>query len=334
MCPAILSSEQRDAMKNLSPATESDLHADQPVAFLRDHLRDLLAAEIEFIDSDEFHEPNAAVTILETSELETPSESREHGRNKNRNNGMPEHLERLCHTPLLTHSEEAALFRRMNFLKFRAKSLLDTVDSEHPDAASLNQIRSDLDEAKATRDRIIHGNIRLVISVVKKFVTPQLSFDEMLSDGIVTLMATVEKFDYSRGFRFSTYAYRSIARAASRTVKTQHREKQRFTDRPENELVDPAAGSIEDPPALERRWEQERNIIAQLIGRLEKREQVIVSGRFALGSECKVQTLRAIARKLGISKERVRQLEKKALAKLREFAQGMFPNAQLETTVP
>ena len=60
--------------------------------------------------------------------------------------------------------------------------------------------------AQAIRDHIIKANMRLVISVVKKFVTPQHSFDDMLSDGIYSLMQAVDKFDFDRGFRFSTYA--------------------------------------------------------------------------------------------------------------------------------
>ena len=71
--------------------------------------------------------------------------------------------------------------------------------------------------------------MRLVMSIVKKFVTPQHSFDDMLSDGICTLMQAVEKFDYDRGFRFSTYAYRSIARNAYRSVTTARKEEARFT---------------------------------------------------------------------------------------------------------
>ena len=67
--------------------------------------------------------------------------------------------------------------------------------------------------------------MRLVMSIVKKFVTPQQAFDELLSDGILTLMQAIEKFDFDRGFRFSTYAYRSIARNAYRCVTTPGRRR-------------------------------------------------------------------------------------------------------------
>ena len=70
--------------------------------------------------------------------------------------------------------------------------------------------------------------MRLVIAIVKKFVTPKHSFDDLLSDGIVSLMQAVDKFDYSRGFRFSTYAYRAIARNAYRTITDQQKMESRF----------------------------------------------------------------------------------------------------------
>ena len=66
--------------------------------------------------------------------------------------------------------------------------------------------------------------MRLVISIVKKFVGPQHSFDDMLSDGTMSLMHAVDKFDYDRGFRFSTYAYRAIARNAYRSIMDRHKE--------------------------------------------------------------------------------------------------------------
>ena len=53
-----------------------------------------------------------------------------------------------------------------------------------------------MEEAKAVRDEIVKANMRLVISIAKKFVSPQHSFDELLSEGIMTLIAAVEKFDY------------------------------------------------------------------------------------------------------------------------------------------
>ena len=63
--------------------------------------------------------------------------------------------------------------------------------------------------------------MRLVISVVKKFVTPQHSFDEMLSDGIMTMLYAIDKFDYDRGFRFSTYASWWIRQYIERAIINQ-----------------------------------------------------------------------------------------------------------------
>ena len=101
-----------------------------------------------------------------------------------------------------------------------------------PTGDKLDRIDQMLAGANQTRDQIIKANMRLVIAIVKKFVTPKHSFDDLLSDGIVALMHAVDKFDYSRGFRFSTYAYRTIARNAYRTINDQHRKTRRVSMRP------------------------------------------------------------------------------------------------------
>ena len=137
---------------------------------------------------------------------------------------LPAHLRQMCESELLTHEQESALFRAMNYLKFRAQLLQSQLDVTRPDARTVDKLESLLRKAQAVRDRIVKANMRLVMSVVKKFVTPQQSFDDMLSDGIFILMQAVEKFDYDRGFRFSTYAYRSIARHSYRSVTTARKD--------------------------------------------------------------------------------------------------------------
>lgn len=66
----------------------------------------------------------------------------------------------------------------------------------------------------------------------------------------------------------------------------------------------------------EKRWHALRNCLSVLLGELDRREKLIIRARFALGSHRRVQTLQALADRLGVSKERVRQLEKRAIEKL------------------
>ena len=113
--------------------------------------------------------------------------------------------------PVLSRDEEQSSFRVMNFLKHQIAHLQSHAKRSATSGSA--EIVRKQDAVRLIRDHLIYSNLRLVISLVKKFVSPQLSFDELYSEGVVTLMQAVEKFDYRRGFRFSTYAYRSISRA-------------------------------------------------------------------------------------------------------------------------
>lgn len=160
--------------------------------------------------------------------------------------------------------------------------------------------------------------MRLVMSIVKKFVTPQLSFDDLLSDGVCSLMQAADKFDYSRGFRFSTYAYRAISRNAFRAVKASKRDSTRFVTESQSfcEPIDEAGGSDQ----LDDRVEKLRSQLNQLVNQLDRRERFIIRGRHALGGHHQVKTFQRLADSLSISKERARQLEQAAVAKLRRMS--------------
>jgi RNA polymerase primary sigma factor len=232
---------------------------------------------------------------------------------------LPAHLARLCESGMLTPEEEQTLFRDMNYLKYRANVLRSRLNPHTPDVSMLEKVERFLAAAQAIRDQIIKANMRLAISVVKKFVTPQHSFDDMLSDGIYSLMQAVAKFDYDRGFRFSTYAYRAIARNAYRAIMKQQKDTVRLASELDELNLD--SNSSHSEPAMDvRTWTRLRGLLGQIMEHLDRRERLIIRCRFALGGHRKVKTFQTIAQRLGISKERVRQLEQRAMAKLRTFA--------------
>ena len=140
---------------------------------------------------------------------------------------MPIHLSRLCEAKLLTPDQERMLFQRMNFLLQQAAGHRDQIDPRRPSRARLELVERLVALAEWHRDRLVEANLRLVFSIVKKFVNPNNSFDDLLSDGIVGLIRAVEKFDYDRGFRFSTYATQVVRRNSYRSVVNKQQERQR-----------------------------------------------------------------------------------------------------------
>ncbi len=282
---------------------------------LRRRTRQLLDREIDFIGNREFSQRCAKRRILgDVSETDSPE------RKNHLPKDLPAHLARLCESALLTASEERDLFRRMNYLKFRANVLRSRLDPEHPDAKAIAQVDRALEQAGALRDLIIKANMRLVISIVKKYVPPKHPFDELLSDGIVSMMQAVDKFDYDRGFRFSTYAYRAIARNAYRTITDRHKEDSRYDSAMSEDLRN--VPDEDRVSALDKKeWASMRSLMLRLMDHLDRRERFILRGRFALGAHRKVRTFQCLADKLGISKERVRQLEQRAIAKLKTLVE-------------
>lgn len=283
----------------------------------RQRILKLLSTEIGFVPHPSFrHEddprPVASVPpIVDPMAIEPTAGSPQ----------MPAHLARLVQTPLLSASEERQLFRRMNHLKYLANGLRGLLDPGRPDVALLEKIDSLLLEALAARDQLVRANMRLTIAIVKRFTRRHETFDDLLSDGVMTLMRAVEKFDFSRGFRFSTYAYRALTSNIRRAMMARAARASRFVGFSE---LQPGTEKSDDSSRLaERAAESLSDKLNRLLGTLDARDRFIVSGRFSLGTHTRVRTLRSLAEELGLSKERVRQLEQRALAKLRELASDM-----------
>lgn len=233
---------------------------------------------------------------------------------------LPVHLARLCEGDVLSADDERDLFRRMNFLKYKANVLRSQLNPDTCSEQDLDTIALLLDEALRVRNEIFRSNMRLVVSIIKKCVTPYVTFDDLLSDGIWTLMKAVDKFDYDRGFRFSTYAYRAITNYAYRKIANQRTERQRFTQEKQEQPLEEITEE-KRPEMDEQTWLELSDLLEQKIENLDQREQLIVRGRYALGGEQKILTFQKLADQLGVSKERVRQLEQRAVAKLRAMAE-------------
>ena len=244
-------------------------------------------------------------------------------------------------TPLLTAAEEADLARRI----------------EGGDAAA--------------RERMINANLRLVISIARRYQNQSMSLLDLIQEGVIGLIRAVEKFDWRRGYKFSTYATWWIRQAVQRAIANQGRtirlpvhvveHQQRIArhenrlraklgrdptdeevaeaarlpadriagireaartvtslDRPLGEEGDTAFGDLL-PAEGEEPWREleigtEEAVLRGALAELPERDREVISLRYGLEGE--PQTLSEIGRRLGVSRERARQLERAALERL------------------
>ena len=227
------------------------------------------------------------------------------------------------------------------------------------------------------KNRFVHHNLKLVVAVAKDFQNLGLSLVDLIQEGNIGLVRAVEKFEYRRGFKFSTYAIWWIRQALIRAIQNQSRtirvpshlhdalrRYRRDRDQLERELgrepdIEEAAAAAEVTPERARELEaivcepvsfetpisgvddrtladvvrdpapgspiddMDHDILAraarEAMAQLPERESQILRWRFGLEGEAE-HTLEQIGRKLGLSRERVRQLEGRAIARLRDPA--------------
>ncbi len=274
----------------------------------------LVGQPISFMDHESFRADDADAVILcnapardsDDSLLEPPA-------------GLPPYLESLYQLPLLTREEEGYYFRKMNYLKFKAEELRKTLDPHHPLSPVMTEIERLMDESVTVKNFLIRSNLRLVVSIAKKHLRPNVNFFEMVSDGNMSLLRAIEKFDYSRGNKFSTYASWAIMKNYARTIPAEYTLQDRFKTGNE-EAFKLSADEHMDGPQLERENAAQHSILMRILERLDPREKEILMLRFGLRPGAEPQTLEEVGHRFGVTKERARQLEARGLKKLRKIA--------------
>jgi RNA polymerase primary sigma factor len=234
--------------------------------------------------------------------------------------GLPPYLASLYEVPLLTREQEGHMFRKFNYLKYKAAKLRQQLDPARAKSSLMDQIEALYDAVVAMKNQIVRANLRLVVSIAKRHVGQGDNFFELVSDGNMSLMRAVEKFDFARGNKFSTYASWAIMKNFARTIPDEHRQRDRFrTSHSEmfHSTEEPRSDQYEQESAQTQREFQVRRILE----RLDEREQKIIISRFGLNHGHEPQTLKEVGAEMGVTKERVRQIEARALSKLRVAAQ-------------
>ncbi len=284
--------------------------------------RRLLETPLEYMPHPSFDDPAARDEIF--GPMPGPDD-RQVARVREIPDGLPPYLASLYEAPLLSREQEAHLFRKMNYLKSLAVRLRDRIDPADVRAAALDEVERLQAEALAVKNQIIRSNLRLVVSIAKRYMGTTNIFFELVSDGNMSLIRAVEKFDFARGNKFSTYASWAIMRNFSRTIPEEKHRRDRFVTG-HDDLFEAAADDRADEHETEAVQKRNRDAVKGMLDHLEERERRIIISRFGLGGAGE-QTLEQLGQELGVTKERVRQIEARAREKLRKVAldQGLDP---------
>lgn len=293
-------------------------------AVCREKAAEILATEVTYVDSPEFHQPGAEERILAEPE---PTDSEEKTPAAVDASQLPEevppYIRELYRTRLLSPERERWLFRKYNFAKFRMAQLREEIRHRRYAISLIRAYQRYEAEALACRAELVRSNLRLVVSIAKRHLGPRTNFETLVSDGNMSLLAAIEKFDYTKGFKFSTYASWAIIKNFAKSIPEENYHLHTYvTGVPElmEEVEARRARQAEPRRPLSQLWES----VSTLLSSLSERERFILSARFGLAAApgetpAEPQTLEQIGRQLSLSRERVRQLEKRALTRLREL---------------
>jgi RNA polymerase primary sigma factor len=295
------------------------------------HAQHSLAQPLDYIPHPSFDDPSLEAEIL------APMPDAEAYQAKRRVMHAPKDVSpelASCYVcPLLSKEQEQHLFRKMNFLKHKAAKLreqprkeggdINEVDPSHVGYQTLKEIEDLQKEANAVKELLINANMRLVVSIAKKHAGQMDTFFELVSDGNMSLIRAVEKFDFGRGFKFSTYASWAIMRKFARTIPDEIHRRERFVTGQEK-LFEIAPDTRTDEHEILTTQERATRCVNRLLQYLEPREREII--RMRAGLDADPRTLEEIGQQFGITKERVRQLNDRAMKKLRVLSEQQDPD--------
>ena len=278
--------------------------------------RRIFELPLEYIYNESFDRPGVAPEVFAT-ELESDYTSGKSSPPQ----GLPPYLAALYENPLLSREGELRLFHKFNFLKYKCAKLREQLDPAQARTALMDEIEQFYDQAVEVKNRLVRANLRLVVSIAKRHVNATNDLFSLVSDGNMSLFRAVEKFDYSRGNKFSTYCSWAIMKNFARSIPAEFKLRDRFrTSQTESFAVHEDERS--DESRLESAQNRREHQIDKILSCLDEREQKIIISRFGLDYGQEPQTLREIGNDLGVTKERIRQIEARALAKLRSGGAG------------
>jgi RNA polymerase sigma factor (sigma-70 family) len=248
----------------------------------------LLSRPLDYVHHPSFDDPAAEVEIM------GPMPHADDYEMQRRQMKVPKdvlpHHRPLYEVPLLSRDQEAHLFRQMNFFKYKALLLRKELDPARAKTQDLQEIERLQQQADAVKERLIRCNMRLVVSIAKRHANQAESLFELESDGNMSLIRAVEKFDFSRGNKFSTYATWAIVKNFARSIPDDKRHRERYMTGQE-ELFDVAADRRSNEQEIVTKQEQAASLVHQLLGSLDERERQIMLMRHGMDNHPDGMTL-------------------------------------------
>jgi RNA polymerase primary sigma factor len=232
---------------------------------------------------------------------------------------VPAEMAHLYRWPLLTKDQEQHLFRQMNYLKYKLNKVRQSTAPGSARVGDLRQMEELHARVRKVRDRLIQCNTRLVANIAKKHSGAFDNLPELMSDGSISLMRAVEKFDYARGNKFSTYATWAIMKNFARSIPDEKHHRERYVTGHE-EMFESRPDVRTDEQEILAQADAARDRVTRLLESLDPRTREVIRMRGGLDGNAEM-TLEQIGQHFGITKERVRQINVRGMKQLRDRAQ-------------
>lgn len=224
---------------------------------------------------------------------------------------------------VLCKSDEAKLFLRYNYARFRLSKLVEKQRERPIKSRAVAMLEWHGRSQKLLGD-LVATNMSLVVTMAKRTRISNVDFPELISEGSMALLRAIDRFDVFRGFKFSTYACRAILKGFNRMASKAGQYHSRFGVPYDPDMqrsdYDAHGHEIQQAAAVD----DLREVLAKNRSNLTVVERTIVIERFGLFGRDKRKTLAEVGKIVGLTNERVRQIQKEALAKIREVLNEQY----------